>query len=472
MENFASTFEKRLQGAVKWSYTPYRPCMFQAGDITVTRIVPDEQSIYLEWINDSGSVCPMYKKHDDADFIQACMSDNGSALLTGLTKDTDYEFYLKTPDGQKKSRIRLARTGSYPGVIVNYLHPRDEAYAFSGRYLCSPSIVRQADGSLLASMDLFAPEAPQDMTLIYRSDDNGKSWHWQCDLFPCFWGKLFVYNGDTYVLACATEHGDILLGKSNDYGRSFESPTVLLRGSPGTKSPGVDMSPEPPIVYKGRIWINFHWGSWGAGIHYPCIASAPADSDILDAGSWTFTPCCPYNPDWEGTASGKSSGTLEGTFAVLPDDKLYMLARYGISKCIPDYGLALMYKVNTDDPAAPLEFSRTVKFDGNHSKFTVLRDPESGNYYSIVSYIRSSENKHDRNLLALMKSEDCINWKPVCYPIDFSDRPAQKFGLQYVDFIFDNDDIIFLCRTATNGADNFHNSNCITFHVIKNFRSL
>lgn len=268
MENFGSTFEKRLQGAVKWSYMPYRPCMFQAGDIIVTRIVPDEHSIYLEWINECGNVCLMYKKHDDTDFIQACTSDSDSARLTGLTTDTDYEFYLKTPDGRK------------------------------------------------------------------------------------------------------------------------------------------------------------------------------------------------------------SSGTLEGTFAVLPDDKLYMLARYGIGNCIPDYGLALMYKVNTDDPSAPLEFSRTVKFDGNHSKFTVLRDPESGNYYSIVSYIRSSKNNHDRNLLALLKSEDCINWKPVCYPIDFSDRPAQKFGLQYVDFIFDNDDIMFLCRTATNGADNFHNSNCITFHVINNFRSL
>ena len=46
------------------------------------------------------------------------------------------------------------------------------------------------------------------------------------------------------------------------------------------------------------------------------------------------------------------------------------------------------------------------------------------------------------------------------------------FVRKNVDFEFDNEDIIYLCRTAINGAHNFHDSNYSTFHRIKNFRSI
>ena len=76
---------------------------------------------------------------------------------------TDYEFYVQA--NHKKSLIRLARTGKIVGTVVNYLHQDDDVYAFSGKYLCSPSLVRHPDGFLLASMDLFNYNSPQN--LIY-----------------------------------------------------------------------------------------------------------------------------------------------------------------------------------------------------------------------------------------------------------------------------------------------------------------
>ena len=45
-------------------------------------------------------------------------------------------------------------------------------------------------------------------------------------------------------------------------------------------------------------------------------------------------------------------------------------------------------------------------------------------------------------------------------------------GFQYPDWQFDGEDIICLVRTAYDGAHNFHDSNRITFHRIKNFRRL
>ena len=55
--------------------------------------------------------------------------------------------------------------------------------------------------------------------------------------------------------------------------------------------------------------------------------------------------------------------------------------------------------------------------------------------------------------------------------LDFRTCNEKEVGFQYVDFEFDGDDIIFLCRTALNGAANFHDSNYSTFHRISAFRT-
>jgi hypothetical protein len=51
-----------------------------------------------------------------------------------------------------------------------------------------------------------------------------------------------------------------------------------------------------------------------------------------------------------------------------------------------------------------------------------------------------------------------------------------KHGFQYVDWLFDGDDIIAACRTAyddgVGGARNQHDSNFMTFHRFANFRQL
>lgn len=132
----------------------------------------------------------------------------------------------------------------------------------------------------------------------------------------------------------------------------------------------------------------------------------------------------------------------------------------------------MLYKVNTEDPGAPLSYCRTVPFAGNHSKFTILQDSVSGLYYSIISRIRTAANTHDRNLLSLIKSEDGIHWELARDLIDLTDRDPHLNGVQYVDFIFDGEDILYLCRTAVNQANSYHNSNAITFHKISDFRSL
>ena len=47
--------------------------------------------------------------------------------------------------------------------------------------------------------------------------------------------------------------------------------------------------------------------------------------------------------------------------------------------------------------------------------------------------------------------------------------PAEV-GFQYIFFLIDGDDILYLSRTSINGARNFHDANHQTFHRIRAFR--
>ena len=80
---------------IPWSYAPYKPYFHETGDIYICRVAPSEDAIHLEWLP---------------------------------VADT-YEIYY-----------RLRDTGDFA------LYDTTEDCAFSGRYLCSPSLVRHTDG--------------------------------------------------------------------------------------------------------------------------------------------------------------------------------------------------------------------------------------------------------------------------------------------------------------------------------------
>ncbi|MBQ7487373.1 MAG: exo-alpha-sialidase, partial [Clostridia bacterium] len=325
-----------------WSYSPYRPLLRDTGGIYISRIVPEQDSIHIEWLPAGG----------EQEYSLYIGEPDGELAFVGTTPACEYTFACLAPDrdyclkvscSDSTSRVRLARCGNKiaEGVTVNYLHPQDEAYSFSGRYLCSPSLVRAPQGHLLASMDMFAPNAPQNLTMIFRSDDDGQSWHYVCELFPCFWGKLFVHRGRLYMLGVSTEYGDLLIGASDDGGYTFTPPVVLWRGACHSGEDGIHKNPQPVVEYAGRIWNTCEWGCWAHGTHAAMVFSCDAEADLLDPLSWRFTPPLPYNPAWPGTAEGKSAGTIEGTLAVLPDGMLYNIMRYDMMRCRPDYGSAL-----------------------------------------------------------------------------------------------------------------------------------
>ncbi|MBQ0009663.1 MAG: hypothetical protein KBS76_00980 [Ruminococcus sp.] len=457
-----------MRAVDRWSFTPYSPPFHDVGHPYICRIVPGKTSVHLEWIGEERPPFSVGYRPEGDEAFSWIETEKNEITVEGLHPETDYEFVATA--GDKSSRVRLARPCAIEGTVVNYLHPRDRAYGFSGQYLCSPCLIRHPDGFLLASMDVFEADRPQNLTLIFRSDDDGKTWHYVSELFPCFWGRMFIHHDKLYMIACSTEYGDLLIGCSEDGGKTFGLPTVLLRGACHPKVPGIHKNPQPPVIYGGRWWMTMEWGSWGAHYHAAMVASFPVDADPMDASSWRFSEPVRYDPTLPGVAEGKSSGNIEGTLAVLPDGSLYNIMRYDMSKCTPKYGKVLAYRVQTDDPEAPLQYDHAIDLPGNHSKFTIRYDEKSGNYYTIICRITGSEHAFDRNLLSLMKSRDGETWTLALDLLDYRDMDPKKIGFQYVDFLIEGDDLLWLCRTAWGEPHNFHDANYSVFHRLESFR--
>lgn len=457
-----------MKGHNLWSYAPYRPLLTEVGELYICRVVPGKNAIHFEWLDTDGVYHVFYRKRGEEHFHTYKTVSGNECDIFDLETETDYEFYVQS--GKKKSRVRLARTGESVGVVVNYLHPDDDAYSFSGKYLCSPSLVKHPDGFLLASMDVFAGNYPQNLTLIFRSDDNGETWHYVSELMPCFWGKMFIHQGELYMLSCSTEYGDLLIGKSADGGKTFSAPVTLLRGSNGKNgNDGVHKNPQNIMICNGRIYETLEWGSWENKeyCHAAMVMSCDENDDLLVPENWAFTEPLKFDyfvPELEELK--KPVMTIEGTLALSPDGELLNIMRFG------KRNHAIAYRVNTENHDAPVEFKKLIHFEANFSKFMIKYDAVSRKYYSVATRLYENSPDNARNLLSFMSSPDLEKWDVVCDLMDYRHCNPEKYGFQYADFEFDGDDIIYLCRTAMNNPHNYHDSNYSTFHRIEKFRDL
>lgn len=395
-------------------------------------------------------------------------------VLAPLKNHIDYEIRLRAvcPDGRTvESAPRLFRCGFVPGRIIAYQHPLDDTFAASGRYIGSPSICRSQDGALVASHDFFP--GGQNLTHVYRSEDEGQTWQFTSAVTPCFWGSLFEHGGQLYLLATATEYGALVLHESRDGGRTWRGPVQLLPGG-SHEAGGPHKAPMPVLCAEGRIWCGVEFGSWRTKMHCPGAVSAAVDSDLMDPSSWQCTGFLPYDPERVREVQGMPvGGTIEGNLLQTPDGRLVDLLRFQTNECTPRYGKAYQVVLDPQHPDALPQFDRTVDFPGNLSKFFIRRSPLDGRYYALSNRV-TTDALSQRNLLTLSVSDDLIHWT-VCRDIlNYADNcfgeTENQVGFQYPSFIFDGDDLLAVVRTAINGAHNFHDANYMTFHRIRHYR--
>ena len=456
-----------------WSYDHYVPIFGSENEIYVCHIVPGPDSFTIEYkTRENEEYLIYYRMRNNGDFILSGKTKQGSYTVSGLEYDTEYEFYV-SGDG-RRSATRLVRCGESFGSVVGYLHPEDKYYVRGGQYLSCPSILLHPNGYILASFDLFGGNEESARALVYRSDDDGKSWYHTCDLFPAYSPKLFMHRGETYILGCSHAYGNLMISKMLDDGKTFSEPTIIMYGvgsMRGAAHPGIHKMIQPVVEHAGRIWASMEWGCWSTpNMLAPFVVSAPSDSDLMKAESWCSSEPIVYDPSWEGTSKRmnmlkNSFGTLENCL-VSVGDKLISVARYEIEHCYPFRGRAIVYEVNTDDPEAKMSFKKVIDHPGNHSKFTIKYDPKRKKYLSLVNPLYTPANADTRNLVTLLSSDDCMEWKTERVVYDYTEYSADKVGVQYIDFEIVGDEIYLLARVGMNGADSYHNSNYIIFDKI------
>ncbi|HEY8443781.1 MAG TPA: exo-alpha-sialidase [Clostridia bacterium] len=430
----------------KWNHRPYIPYHWDSGSPYIRRIAPFADRIELEWVNGECDQAYLVVQEKGKEEIKRYALNDYKASFPAV-ENAEYEFYIELSNG-KKSKSRLARAVNFEGVAVNYLHPQDSAFEFSGRFLGSPSLIKLSNGTLLVSTDVFAGAQAQNFSMIFQSKDNGQTWEYLTDLFPCFWGTLFEHNGALYMIAASTEYGDVIIGKSDNFGADWQTPVVLMRGAGNVGQMGNHKSAVNVLEYEGRLYISVEWGCWRQKKFYNGVLSIDKNADLLKVENWSFTGFTP--PEIASNHDASIAGAIEGCMVVDPEGKLWNFLRYAEGK-------AMMIPI--EDYDKPASKAKIVDFPLGHVKFDIKQ--KDGIYYAM------GNEAPGRNRLAIYVSKDLINWSFKDYVVAKPEADVKLVGFQYPTFIFDGDYILAAVRTADGGAENFHDSNAITFHKIK-----
>jgi beta-galactosidase len=280
------------------------------------------------------------------------------------------------------------------------------------------------------------------------------------------WANLFMHQECVYILGVNKPFQDVHICRSDNNGLTWSKPgKILANGQYHT-------APVPITIHDGRIWRAFEnaIGNTTERNFQTFVISAPIDSDLLKASSWTATNKILYNKNWTGEE------WLEGNLVITPDHRLVNIMR---NRSERGDRIALVDVIDKQT----ISFNPKtgfVRFPGGGVKFTIRFDSISNKYWSLTNYIpqrfldkRPNDSSGIRNTLALISSKDLNHWTVERIFLQHPD--IRNVGFQYADWQFDGDDIIMVVRTAYSqpdgtNANNFHDANYISFHRVTEFR--
>jgi len=322
---------------------------------------------------------------------------------------------------------------------------------------------------------------------VYRSADDGRTWTLINHLSFAYWSSLFEHRGAVYLIGPDVHDGAIVVRRSADGGYSWTTPAsdttgLLFPSGPGRQAPTYHCAPVPVVKHGGRIWRAFEDNSTGGAFargFKALVISADENADLLRASSWRMSNKLAYDQRWNPPGFGDSSGWLEGNVVVGPGGEVWDVLRLnsypvlnkGALVSVRDEGRTLAF-----DPATGF-----VDLPGGASKFTIRRDAETGRYWMLSNDMQDEPFPIRRNRLSLFSSDDLRHWTRRKVLLDYTlptpQEAVRTTGFQYVDWQFDEppstgQDIIYLVRTAFEGAHSYHDANMITFGKITGFRQL
>lgn len=369
-----------------------------------------------------------------------------------------------------------------PGVVIN------KSSDFERIYLGSPSIEILPDGTYIASHDYFGRVDNLDLrTHVFESKDKGETWALIAKIPNQRASYLFYLNDALYAIGWTPGRGftdatkdsqcAVTISKSTDGGHTWTIPNDSKTGRliGGTKELSVFCDPAPVLIHNGRVWKevekigDFNFNSkprWYMTQYNPMCASAPIDSDLLDASNWTFSNSIPW------VVQDHAHGWAEGNVLCTPEGKMIIQMR--VDDAVND-GKGAQIQLSDDGKVATWDpETGFVEMPGGCKKFVIKYDDQTQKYWSIVNWIHpddvdAPDKERARNTSALVCSDDLKTWEIRVIIYRHADL---AIGFQYVDWRFEGDDLVCVCRLAWEGAHNCHDANYFTFFRLENFRDL
>lgn len=400
-----------------------------------------------------------------------------------------YRYKIETPmqwvdipqvEGQTASLLVFAKditvqgTESYGTLIAKVDNLRSEN-------VTNPSIICLPNGELLVACNGPLRTTAGKHVVFYASKDGGKTWAVRNKgQFQMSYESTFLHNGVLYIMGADAAAGNVVIHASYDNGYTWSDAVdansgLLLEGT-------FHSAPVPVAIWNGRIWRAMETNETNKKVF---VMSAPVDANLLSASSWTRSNMLIYDKTWSVNGSGlHGSQMIEGNVIVGPDGKLVNVLRVDEER----YGRTIAM-VNVES-SKKISFNPTTGFHtlpGGGKKFTVRFDEQSGRYWTIttpanqVDYNKSFEGRYAsgikcgniRNNMVLFSSLDLKEWRQE--RVIFAHEDPFFHGFQYVDWIFDGNDLLAVIRLAAPEERGLpkrqHDANMLSFFRVENFRT-
>lgn len=349
----------------------------------------------------------------------------------------------------------------------------------------SPSLLKLADGSLLASFDYngkgYKPVGSGTNDAgICRSVDGGATWMQIATVPRMLWGSLFRVEETVYLIGRDTATAKLAIVKSTDSGRTW---TSAADGQIDRTVGSAHRAPTPVVFSGGRVYVacedscDAGGNAFGVQSKRAYMMSAEITADLTRAESWTKSKYVSFDPAWLGSGgfyggSNTGLGFYEGNAVAGKNGTMYIILRMDTD---PTYGKACLLRLGADN--RELTFERILDLPVGKDKFAVRYDAVSGKYIAVGNRKTTDVYPLQRNVLAMYTSSDLVHWEyaatllsdDVLIPQEDS---VQNHGYQYPDFLIDGSDLLLVVREASGNTTYYHDANHITFYRVRNFRNL